>query len=521
MSYLALYRKFRPQTFDEIVGQDFVVTTLKNQIKSGNISHAYLFTGTRGTGKTTAAKVFSRAINCLNPVDGNPCMKCRSCLDNGGMDIVELDAASNNGVEYIRDIKEKVQYAPGSSKYKVYIIDEVHMLSQSAFNAFLKTLEEPPAHAVFILCTTEAYKIPQTILSRCMRFDFKLVGVDKLEALVGDVLVRSGKSFTPEAINAVAVAGEGSARDALSVADRCIAFCGDRQLTYDDVLNVLGANDGRTVNKFASYILNGQLAEFLVLTDKTVREGKSVNLLAREIAAQLRDMAVIKLCNNARKLVNVPDSMYSVLESSAKDVSLKKLLYAAEVFGRIDSDLRFALNPRILFEATAIKVANSNGEVDAESLDRRIRQLEKRSAAAPAKAASDGQSYVPRNEGKTEQPRTEPALPAAGVKDYNAARRVWASVLKEVHTLDEPIFSTVCTEVSDCYILNGELVLELTAGQLNLLGQRQNTEKLQKLLSDCAPLRLVLKKREKRGDAEETVEAFRKLAGNSEFIVNE
>lgn len=210
-----------------------------------------------------------------------------------------------------------------------------------------------------------------------MRFDFKLVGVDKLEALVGDVLVRSGKSFTPEALNAVAVAGEGSARDALSVADRCIAFCGDRQLTYDDVLNVLGANDGRTVNKFASYILNGQLAEFLVLTDKTVREGKSVNLLARDIAAQLRDMAVIKLCDNARKLVNVPDSMYSVLESSAKDVSLKKLLYAAEVFGRIDSDLRFALNPRILFEATAIKVASSNGEVDAESLDRRIRQLEK------------------------------------------------------------------------------------------------------------------------------------------------
>ena len=226
-----------------------------------------------------------------------------------------------------------MQYAPGSSKYKVYIIDEVHMLSQSAFNAFLKTLEEPPAHAVFILCTTEAYKIPQTILSRCMRFDFKLVGVDKLEALVGDVLVRSGKSFTPEALNAVAVAGEGSARDALSVADRCIAFCGDRQLTYDDVLNVLGANDGRTVNKFASYILNGQLAEFLVLTDKTVREGKSVNLLARDIAAQLRDMAVIKLCDNARKLVNVPDSMYSVLESSAKDVSLKKLLYAAEVSG--------------------------------------------------------------------------------------------------------------------------------------------------------------------------------------------
>lgn len=525
MSYLALYRRYRPQTFDEMVGQDFVVTTLKNQIKSGQISHAYLFTGTRGTGKTTAAKVFSRAINCENPVDGNPCMKCRSCLDSGGMDIVELDAASNNGVEYIRDIKEKVQYAPSSSKYKVYIIDEVHMLSQSAFNAFLKTLEEPPAHAVFILCTTEAYKIPQTILSRCMRFDFRLVGVEKLETLVGDILTKAGKSFTPEALNAIAVAGEGSARDALSVADRCLAFCGDRQMTYEDVLDVLGANDGRTVNKLASFILNADIAAFLELTDKVVREGKSVNLLARDVAKQFRDMAIIKLCAVPRKLLNVPENMYSLLEECAKDASVKKLLYAAEVFGRIDGDLRYALNPRILFEATAIKVANSTGEVDADSLDKRLRRLEKRQASNSAPASSSPASVqfsaqtAEKRRADNASPQTEFSLPAAGVKDYNAARRVWASVLREVHSLDEPIFSTVCTEVSDCYILNGELVLGLTQGQLNLLGQKQNTEKLQKLLSACAPLKLVLKLRDKRGDAEETLEAFRRLAGNSEFIV--
>lgn len=518
MSYLALYRRYRPQTFDEIVGQDFVVTTLKNQIKSGQISHAYLFTGTRGTGKTTAAKVFSRAINCQNPIDGNPCMKCRNCLDNGGMDIVELDAASNNGVEYIRDIKEKVQYAPGSSKFKVYIIDEVHMLSSSAFNAFLKTLEEPPAHAVFILCTTEAYKIPQTILSRCMRFDFRLVSTNKLEQLVGDILTKAGKSFTEEALNAIAVAGEGSARDALSIADRCLAYCGNRKMTYEDVLDVLGANDGRIVNRFASFILQGNLAAFLELTDKTVREGKSVNLLARDIAKQFRDMAVIKLCDDSKKLLNVPESMYSMLEECAKDVPVKKLLYAAEVFGRIDGDLRYALNPRILFEATAIKVAGCSGEIDIDSIDRRLRQLEKRQPVGVAAAVASNvgaRSFTATDNLK----KAEFSMPAEGVKDYNAARRVWASVLREVHSLDEPIFSAVCAEVSDCYVLNGEFVLELTQGQYNMLVQKQNTEKLQKLISDCAPLKLALKQRQKKGDTEEIVDTFRKLAGKSEFVL--
>lgn len=222
---------------------------------------------------------------------------------------------------------------------------------------------------------------------------------------------------------------------------------------------------GRTVNKLASFILNADIAAFLELTDKVVREGKSVNLLARDVAKQFRDMAIIKLCAAPRKLLNVPESMYSLLEECAKDASVKKLLYAAEIFGRIDGDLRYALNPRILFEATAIKIANSTGEVDGDSLDKRLRQLEKRQASNPAPVSAHPASVQfsaqtsEKRRADNASPQTEFSLPAAGVKDYNAARRVWASVLREVHSLDEPIFSTVCTEVSDCYILNGELVL--------------------------------------------------------------
>ena len=265
MAYLAFYRTFRPVSFDTVVRQEHIVRTLKNQIADNKIGHAYLFCGPRGTGKTSLAKIFARAINCENPQDGSPCGKCKTCISlsaGGNLDISEIDAASNNGVDEMRDLREKVQYPPVSGKYKVYIIDEVHMLTASAFNAVLKTLEEPPAHAVFILATTEPQKIPATILSRCMRFDFKLIPQKDLEGLVKSVLDKTGKKYEDEAVSAIARAGAGSARDSLSIADMCASYSNGK-LTYEDVNTVLGSADFFSIADLAENIMLENLIYFL------------------------------------------------------------------------------------------------------------------------------------------------------------------------------------------------------------------------------------------------------------------
>ena len=251
MSYTALYRKYRPSEFEDVKGQDHIVTTLKNQIKADRIGHAYLFCGTRGTGKTTVAKIFAKAVNCEHPVDGSPCGECQSCkaiAAGSSMNVIEIDAASNNGVENIRQIREEVSYSPTQGKYKVYIIDEVHMLSIGAFNALLKTLEEPPSYVIFILATTESHKIPITILSRCQKYDFRRISIETISARLMDLLEQEGVEAEEKAVRYVAKAGDGSMRDALSLLDQCIAFYLGEPLTYDHVLEVSG---GRRMRPFA------------------------------------------------------------------------------------------------------------------------------------------------------------------------------------------------------------------------------------------------------------------------------
>ena len=250
MSYTALYRKFRPQEFEDVRGQEHIVTTLKNQIQADRIGHAYLFCGTRGTGKTTIAKIFAKAANCERPVGGSPCGECKSCLAiaaGSSMNVIEIDAASNNGVDNIREIREEVAYSPAQGKYKVYIIDEVHMLSIGAFNALLKTLEEPPAYVIFILATTEAHKIPITILSRCQRYDFKRISIDEISSRLAELMGKEQVEAEERAIRYIAKAADGSMRDALSLLDQCIAFYLGQKLTYDRVLDVLGAVDIRSI----------------------------------------------------------------------------------------------------------------------------------------------------------------------------------------------------------------------------------------------------------------------------------
>ncbi len=370
--YLALYRKFRPQTFSEVVGQDHIVKTLVNQIKFDKISHAYLFTGSRGTGKTSIAKIFARAINCMNLKDGSPCGECEVCksLEGTNIDVLEIDAASNNGVDEIRDLREKVKYPPVVGKYKVYIIDEVHMLSISAFNALLKTLEEPPKQTVFILATTEVHKLPATILSRCLRFDFKLVSLEDLTGHLKKILQTEKVSFEESAVNVIARAGEGSVRDMLSIADRCVSFAG-ADLTYQKVIDVLGVSEREILIKMADTIIKKDIGTALTELDKVLSGGKSALVFSNDLISYFRDLILIySLKEKSREIVVVKDDIYALMQSQARSENYAEILKSIEVLSGVEQELRYSAQPRIVLETAIIKIISES------SLLRRIENIE-------------------------------------------------------------------------------------------------------------------------------------------------
>lgn len=371
--YLALYRKYRPQKFSDVVGQNHIVKTLVNQIKFDKISHAYLFTGSRGTGKTSVAKIFARAINCANLAeDGSPCGNCDVCksLEGTNIDVLEIDAASNNGVDEIRELREKVKYPPVVGKYKVYIIDEVHMLSISAFNALLKTLEEPPTNTVFILATTEVHKLPATILSRCLRFDFKLVSLEDLTGLLKNILTKENVKFEDSAVNVIARAGEGSVRDTLSIADRCVSFAGD-ELTYQKVIDVLGVSRRETLIKMADMILARDIGNALTEIDNVLSSGKSPLVFSNDMISYFRDLLLIySLKDKSREIVVVKDDIYELMKNQAEAEHYVEILKSIEVLSGVEQELRFSAQPRIVLETAIIKIINES------SLERRIEKIE-------------------------------------------------------------------------------------------------------------------------------------------------
>ena len=376
--YLALYRKYRPRTFNEVIGQDHIVKTLINQIKLDKISHAYLFCGSRGTGKTSTAKIFAKAINCVNSKDGSPCLECDVCksLDGTNIDVLEIDAASNNGVDEIRELREKVKYPPVVGKYKVYIIDEVHMLSTSAFNALLKTLEEPPAHTVFVLATTEVHKLPATILSRCLRFDFKLVSLEELSSLLKKVLDSEKVKYDEQAINIIARAGEGSVRDTLSIADRCVSFAGD-ELTYQKVLAVLGVSEREVLIKITDHILTKNVGEALVELDSVLSQGKSPLVFSNDLISYFRDLLLVyTLSDKSREIVVVKDDIFEKMKAQATKENYAVMVKAIEVLSEIEQELRYSVQPRIVLETAIIKViTDASLEVRVEKLEEFVKNL--------------------------------------------------------------------------------------------------------------------------------------------------
>ena len=396
MSYTALYRKFRPDTFADVKGQDAIVKTLKNQIRADRIGHAYLFCGTRGTGKTTIAKIMAKAVNCEHPVDGNPCNECPTCkaiAAGTSMNVIEIDAASNNGVDNIREIRDEVAYSPTTGKYKVYIIDEVHMLSIGAFNALLKTLEEPPSYVIFILATTESAKIPVTILSRCQRYDFRRIPMETIERRLRELADKEQVDVEEKALRYIAKKEDGGMRDALSLLDQCIAFYLGETLTYDNVLEVLGAVDTDEFSKMLREILLSKIPQVMTHLEELVMQGRDLGQFVTDFTWYLRNLLLLKTSDDCEDVLDVSSENLIQLQEEAGMVREDTLMRFIRILSDLSNQLRSAASKRVLLEIALIKMCRPETQNDEISVLERVRRLEKQIESGVVVHQAQGGSY--------------------------------------------------------------------------------------------------------------------------------
>lgn len=420
MSYTALYRKFRPVEFEDVKGQEHIIITLKNQIEANRIGHAYLFCGTRGTGKTTVAKIFAKAVNCEHPVNGSPCGECAMCRSiaaGTSMNVIEIDAASNNGVDNIREIREEVAYRPTEGKYKVYIIDEVHMLSIGAFNALLKTLEEPPEYVIFILATTEVHKIPITILSRCQHYDFKRISIETITDRMRDLMQEEQVEVEEKALRYVAKAADGSMRDALSLLDQCIAFYLGQKLTYDNVLEVLGAVDTDVFSRLLRSVIRRDVPKVLDIVDDLVMQGRELTQLATDFTWYLRNLLLVKTSDNIEDVLDVSTENMQQLQEEAGMVESDMLLRYIRIFSELSGQLKYAAQKRVLLEVALIKLCTPAMETSSDSILDRIRVLEEKLEQGAISGVQERVVYVKEDGQALAEPTPRPELPNAVPED--------------------------------------------------------------------------------------------------------
>lgn len=458
MAYQALYRKFRPDTFDKVVGQDHIVRTLKNEILSDMVSHAYLFCGTRGTGKTSTAKIFAKAINCLSPKDGEPCGKCALCKamqEGRSVNVIEIDAASNNGVENIRDIREEVKYPPTEGKYKVYIIDEVHMLSQGAFNALLKTLEEPPAHVIFILATTDPQKVPVTILSRCQRFDFRRISSGEITKTLKKYVKAEKASADDAALAAVARLADGSMRDSLSILDQCLAFYHDETITEEKVLEVCGATDNSVFFEMTDAIAGKKSSKAMDIIDDIVYKGRDISQFTASFLQHLRNLLIVSTVGESENVLDLSQENIKRLSAQAKKISPEEIIYYIRVFSQLISDIKYASNKRILLEVEVIKLCSNVAKDNSDYILSRLAELE-RKIKSGALAVNTTEGTQP--EKKTEL-KTKKVLPKAVPEDIQKVKKEWKDIVSgfemperayvektDIGYMDDGRLSVVCDE---------------------------------------------------------------------------
>lgn len=446
MSYTALYRKFRPDEFDDVKGQDHIVTTLKNQINADRIGHAYLFCGTRGTGKTTIAKIFAKAVNCEHPVNGSPCNECDTCkaiTAGTSLNVIEIDAASNNGVDNIREIKDEVTYSPTMGRYKVYIIDEAHMLTIGAFNALLKTLEEPPSYVIFILATTEVHKIPVTILSRCQRYDFKRISLDVISDRLRELMEKENIEVEEKAIRYIAKKADGGMRDALSLMEQCISFYLGQKLTYEKVLEVLGAVDTDVFSSFLREILNDDVAGVIAHLEEIVMQGSDLGQFVNDFTWYMRNLLLIKASDNMEEILDVSAENLIQLKEEAGMIRQDTLMRFIRIFSELTNQLKNASNKRILVEMALIKLCRPQMERDTSSLLERVRRLEKkleqgifmaepntgdthkRNADVQQNSSDNGAEYS----GEMQTASQNTVMDKAAPKDLQQVQSMWRSIV--------------------------------------------------------------------------------------------
>ena len=442
MGYQALYRRYRPARFEDFVGQEAVIRTLRSQVMSGRIAHAYLFCGTRGTGKTSTAKVFARAVNCENPQNGDPCGECATCRalsEESSLDILEIDAASNNGVDEIRDLREKVKYPPQIGRYRVYIIDEVHMLSAGAFNALLKTLEEPPAYVVFILATTEPQKLPATILSRCQRFDFHRIPMQQIIERMKVAVEKEGIAAEDAALARIARAAEGGMRDAWSIMDMCLGYAQEdgAGLTEALVLRVLGASDRGFLFEFADRLIGADASGALAMVDEMMRMGREVQVFVRDVSAHLRALMLADVCGeeHAAELLDVTQEDALAYVAQARRTSHVRLMRMLDLFLASETDMKWASQPRFALEVAVIRACAPEESIQLEALIARVDELERKlregvvvaqQAAAPAAGSA---APAVKAEAATPAPAPAKEAPKGAAPE---AERIWQDAVRKL-----------------------------------------------------------------------------------------